>query len=259
MQDDGTDSQTYTFTNLPITTADTSVEKITYSVYFKGYTDCKGTYRAIKDTAASSGEIQGATSSAYDDAVFSIYRYAINNFATGAAAADYSGVISLDHDLITTGDDLKFSIQWSDMQDNDGKRPDAVTLVLYANGLKVKDHPLHNSGTGVVSASPSICTVNKDNTVWTYVWQDYQKYSNGKAIDYTVAVLNNDEKTKFNANGYTTTYLNSTNEAVGAPQGAIISRPIDLVDKTVTIHWDDESNRDNLRPESVFITLTAYQ
>lgn len=257
--DDGTDSQTHTFTNLPITTADTSVEKITYSVYFKGYTDCNGTYRAIKDTAASSGEIQGATASTYDDAVYSIYRYAVNNFATGAAASDYSGVISLDHDLITTRDDLKFSIQWDDMQDNDGKRPDAVTLVLYANGLKVKDYPLHNSGTGVVSASPSICSVNKDGTVWTYIWKDYQKYSNGKAIDYTVAVLNNDEKTKFNANGYTTTYLNSTNEAVGAPQGAIISRPIDLVDKTVTIHWDDESNRDNLRPESVFVTLTAYQ
>lgn len=250
---------TYTFTGLPITTADTSVEKITYSVYMIGYTDCDGNYRAIKDTAASSGEIQGATSSNYDDAVYSVYRYAINNFSTGAAASAYSGEISLDHDLITTRDDIQFSIQWEDESDNDGKRPGAVTLVLYANGVPVQQQPLHNSGTGVASASPSNCTVSGNGDVWTYTFKDYQKYNNGAAITYTVAVKNNDGSTTFNANGYTTTYLNSTNPTIGDTDGAIISRDIELVDKTVKIVWDDESNRDNQRPEDVTVTLTAYQ
>lgn len=256
---DGNDTQTYTFTDLPITTADTSVEKITYSVYLKGYTDCNGTYREIKDTAASSGEIQGSTSSSFDDAVYSIYRYAINNFTTGATAASYSGAIYLDHDLITTRDDLKFSIQWDDEYDNDGMRPKAVTLVLYANGVKVQDVPLHNTGTGVVSASPAVCTVNEKGDVWTYTFQDYQKYHEGQAIEYTIAVVNDDQQGKFNQNGYTTKYLNSENDAVGDRNGAIISRPIDRVDKTVTIHWDDNSNRDKLRPDTVAVTLTAYQ
>ena len=94
-------------------------------------------------------------------------------------ASEYSGTISLDHDLITTGDDVQFSIQWDDQSNNDGVRPSAVTLVLYANGLKVADHPLHNSGTGIVSVSPSNCDVSEDGNVWTYTFKDYQKYTDG--------------------------------------------------------------------------------
>ena len=257
--DDGADTQTHTFPGLPITTADSSVEKITYSVFMLGYTDADGTYREIKDTSAGSGEIVGSTASKYDDAVSTTYRYAINNYTTGAAAAAYSGAIYLDHNLITTDEDIKFSIQWEDESDNDGKRPSAVTLVLYADGVAVQNQPLHNSGTGVVSASPSVCDVSDDGDIWTYIWKDYQKYNNGAAIRYTTAVTNNDQQTKFNSNGYATQYLNSVNEAVGDENGAIITRAVELVDKTVTVRWDDESNRDKLRPETVTVTLTAYQ
>ena len=253
------DEQTVTFTDLPITTADSSVEKITYKVFMIGYTDSDGTYREIKDTAATSGELIGSSASDYDDTTSTVYRYAINTYTTGAAAAEYSGTISLDHDLITTGDDVQFSIQWDDQSNNDGVRPSAVTLVLYANGLKVADHPLHNSGTGVVSVSPSNCDVSDDGNVWTYTFKDYQKYTGGQAIDYTVAVTNDDQVTTFNGNGYSTKYLNSANPAIGDAHGAIISRDIELTTKTVTVEWDDESNRDNLRPETITVTLSAYQ
>lgn len=60
---------------------------------------------------------------------------------TGATAAEYSGSIFLDHNVITTGDDIQFSIQREDESDNDGKRPGAVTLVLYADEIKVKGYP----------------------------------------------------------------------------------------------------------------------
>ena len=59
--------------------------------------------------------------------------------------------------------------------------------------------------------------------------------------------------------GYYTEYLDGSQNVVGHKNGAIISREIELVDKTVTINWDDESNRDNQRPEKVTVTLTAYQ
>lgn len=255
----GADEQTVTFTDLPITTADSSVEKITYKVFMIGYTDSDGTYREIKDTAATSGELIGSSASDYDDTTSTVYRYAINTYTTGATASEYSGTISLDHDLITTGDDVQFSIQWDDQSNNDGVRPSAVTLVLYANGLKVADHPLHNSGTGIVSVSPSNCDVSEDGNVWTYTFKDYQKYTDGQAIDYTVAVTNDDQATAYNENGYSTKYLNSTNPAIGDATGAIISRDIELTNKTVTVQWDDESNRDNLRPETITVTLTAYQ
>ena len=46
---------------------------------------------------------------------------------------------------------------------------------------------------------------------------------------------------------------------MGDRNGAIISRDIKLVDKTVTIKWDDDSNRDKIRPDTVAVTLYAYQ
>lgn len=100
---DGNDTQTYTFTDLPITTSDSSVEKITYKLIFLGWTDSDGVYREIHDTEASSGEIEGSSGSDYDDTVSTVYKYAINNYVTG-----YAGYIKLDHNLITTGDDIAF-------------------------------------------------------------------------------------------------------------------------------------------------------
>ncbi len=56
-----------------------------------------------------------------------------------------------------------------------------------------------------------------------------------------------------------TKYLSSKNDPTGDENGAIISRDIVLTDKTVSVYWDDESNRDNTRPETVGIKLTAYE
>ena len=130
---------------------------------------------------------------------------------------------------------------------------------LYANGQRVKGLLGHNSGTGVVSANPAVCTVSNDGNVWTYTWRNYQKYLNGKAITYTTTVTNDDQATKYNENNYTTKYLNSADDPTGDENGAIISRDVELMDKTVSVYWDDESNRDNTRPESVDVKLTAYE
>ena len=174
IRDSGKDEQSFTFTELPITTANASTDKITYKLVFLGYNDAESIYRSIDDTAATSGTIEGSTASRYDDAVSTKYTYAINNYV-----ALYTSYIKLDHSLITTGDDVKFSVQWDDDSNNDGVRPRAVTLNLYANGQRVKDLLGHNSGTGVVSANPAVCTVSDDGNVWTYTWRNYQKYLKG--------------------------------------------------------------------------------
>ena len=77
--------------------------------------------------------------------------------------------------------------------------------------------------------------------------------SEGSGVTYTTTVTNDDQVTKFNLNNYTTKYLNSANEPTGDENGAIISRDVELVDKTVSVYWDDESNRDDSRPETVDI------
>ena len=70
---DGQDEQSFTFTELPITTANASTDKITYKLVFLGYNDAESIYRSIDDTAATSGTIEGSTASRYDDAVSTIY------------------------------------------------------------------------------------------------------------------------------------------------------------------------------------------
>jgi len=255
----------HTFTNLPITTSDSSVEEITYDIYMISYTDAKGNTHEIRDTAATSGEITVATMSEADTAISSTYQYGINNYMTrGPESRNYAGKITFDYGLITTGTDIKFTMQWDDDSNRDGQRPGAVRLILLADGQPVQADTDHNANTGIVDVNPGMCEVSPDGNTWTYTFEDYQKYRNGKAIEYSVAVVNDgtgryDYATnKFNAKGYTTTYITDKN-ASSDPAGAIISRPIEKVNKTISVRWDDEQNRDGFRPSSVIVNLYAYQ
>lgn len=265
----------HTFEGLPITTSDASVEEITYSVYLISYVDQDGVTHEIIDTGATSGEITVSTPSDADTAVFTTYRYGINNYMTTPSGTTdgnhenpqennrlYAGKISFNHDLITTGDDIQFTMQWKDDSNNDGQRPQGVTLILLANGEVVSGRPDHNFGTGFVTVSPAMCDVSADGNTWTYTFKDYQKYDNkGERIDYTVRVVNDNGDVNdiaFDANGYTAEYL--TGDAYkGDPNGVILSRASEIDDYTVDIVWDDELNRDGLRPESVTVVLKAYQ
>lgn len=72
--DIGNDVWVHQFTGLPITTSDSSVEEITYSIYMMSYEDSKGNVHEIHDTAASSGEIIVATASEEDTSVSTTYK-----------------------------------------------------------------------------------------------------------------------------------------------------------------------------------------
>ena len=43
--------------------------------------------------------------------------------AGGGESGNYYSIITFDHSLITTGDDIKFVMRWDDDGDNDGMRP----------------------------------------------------------------------------------------------------------------------------------------
>lgn len=254
------------FEGLDITTSESSVEEITYSIYIKSYTDIDGHYYEIGDTAATSGLLTMAAVSNADTAVWAEYRYGINNYMTDDHSYDdgfvdnegsqlqlnnrlYAGKISFSHDLITTGNDIQFTIEWDDDSDNDGIRPGAVQLTLYANGKPVKEYPLHNSYTGFVSVSQGMCDVSRDGDVWTYTFKDYQKYDQGKPIEYTVSIKP--------VAGYETLYLGGNVPA--DPNGVRMYHSLETTKKTVVIHWDDELNRDGQRPPYVEVELVAYQ
>lgn len=266
----------YTFTGLPISDNDSSLQKRTYGIVFLGYTDIRGTYREIKAPAldGQEGEITMAAPSTADamQGTWTTYQYGVNNFGLSSVSpsqGEYDTTITYDHALITTQDDIQFNILWDDMGDNDGVRPESVRLVLYANGKPVSEWTeadgYHNAQTGEVVIHENDCTVSEDGNSWTYIFPDYQRYLDGQYIKYTVAVKNLlDKDTTFNENGYTLVYDNhpdedSANVPEGDPDGCVISRPIERNDVNWKIVWDDENNRDGQRPDHVSLQLLAYQ
>ena len=117
---------------------------------------------------------------------------------------------------------------WVDSDDQDGKRPEAITVKLLANGT--------DTGKTLV--------LNETNN-WTDSFTDLDKFANGEKIEYTVEEIKVDGYdiaiTGNAANGYTIT--NSHTPGVVAVAGS----------KT----WDDNRNQDGARPESITINLLA--
>ena len=113
---------------------------------------------------------------------------------------------------------------WDDAEDQDGKRPESITINLLADGTKVDSK-----------------TVTPDaNGSWKWSFDHLAEYKNKKKIVYTIT---EDEVTGYTTevNGYnvTNTYTPELTTISGA--------------KT----WDDNKDQDGLRPTSIHIQLLA--
>ena len=113
---------------------------------------------------------------------------------------------------------------WNDANNQDGKRPESITVILLANGTEKTRQAVTADEVGN----------------WTYTFKDLPKYANGQEITYTVA---EEEVTD-----YTTTYdgSNITNSYTPGKTSA-----------TVTKIWNDAENQDGKRPESITVSLLA--
>ncbi|MDO5346652.1 MAG: Cna B-type domain-containing protein, partial [Lachnospiraceae bacterium] len=113
---------------------------------------------------------------------------------------------------------------WNDNNNQDGKRPESITINLLANGEE-KD-----SKTVTPDASGN----------WSWSFTDLPKYENGEEIEYTItedAVAGyTSEVTGYDV---TNSYTPETTEVSGS--------------KT----WNDNNNQDGKRPESITINLLA--
>ena len=119
---------------------------------------------------------------------------------------------------------------WEDEEDQDGVRPETVEVQLYANG----------EAYGEAVALKADAEGN-----WTYTWKDLYANENGKAIKYTVKEVNTDAK-------YTESYSEDTFTITN-------THSVAKTEKTVTKVWDDDDNRDGIRPESVTVNLLANE
>ena len=113
---------------------------------------------------------------------------------------------------------------WDDADDQDGKRPEEITVNLLKNGAKFKS----------VTVKP-----DADGN-WKYEFTNLDKYENGKEIKYTVTE-DTVKDYNFSSEGY-----NIKNSYT--PKETSV---------TVTKRWNDSNDKDKLRPESIKVQLYA--
>lgn len=109
---------------------------------------------------------------------------------------------------------------WDDNNNQDGIRPNSITINLLANGKEVKE------------------TVINTNTNSTFKFTNLPKYENGKEIEYRI--------TEDYVEGYTTTIdnYNITNKHIP-----------ETTQKTVTKVWEDGNDTDKIRPDEITVEL----
>lgn len=142
---------------------------------------------------------------------------------TGSASEGF--VITNTHDVTKTSIDVKKT--WHDNDNQDGIRPDSITVVLLANGVEAATFDL-----------------SADNN-WTGNFANLDEFKEGHRINYTVQEVE--------VTGYTGTISGNTED------GFVLTNTheAEKVSIHVTKTWDDAHNQDGVRPESVSFRLIA--
>ncbi|MDX8045505.1 Cna B-type domain-containing protein [Gracilibacillus sp. S3-1-1] len=137
---------------------------------------------------------------------------------TGNAENGYVITNTYEPELI----DLAGTKTWDDADNQDGKRPDSITVCLLANGEEVKDIEV---------------TAEMD---WEFAFTDLPKFANGEEINYTIQE-NGVENYSTEIDG-----MDITNSYT--PEQTSIN---------VVKSWEDANNQDGKRPDSITVNLQA--
>ena len=113
---------------------------------------------------------------------------------------------------------------WDDGNNQDGKRPESITVNLFANGEKIDSKEVKADAEGN----------------WKYSFKNLPKYANGEPIIYTV--------TEDTVTDYTTEVTGTTIINKYQPGKTSIS---------VIKAWEDGNNQDGLRPTDIKVQLYA--
>ena len=113
---------------------------------------------------------------------------------------------------------------WDDGDNQDGKRPESITVNLFANGEKIDSKAVKADAEGN----------------WKYSFKNLPKYANGQLISYTVT---EDAVPEYTAEISGTTIINKYQ-----PGKTSIS---------VVKAWEDGNNQDGLRPTDIKVQLYA--
>ena len=128
-----------------------------------------------------------------------------------------------------TPEKTQVSVQkvWNDANNQDGKRPESITVNLYADGKFV--------------AAATLVEVDG----WSWTFTNLAKYADGKLVIYTVEEVS--------VRGYTTAVSGN------AAEGFVITNSYTPEKTQVSVQkvWNDANNQDGIRPTSVTVKLLA--
>ncbi|URZ88041.1 Cna B-type domain-containing protein [Floricoccus penangensis] len=141
-------------------------------------------------------------------------------YESNLVVKDNKVTITNSHDVELT--DVKGSKTWSDKDNQDGKRPDSITIHLLADGKEVSSK-----------------TVTSQSN-WKYEFTDLPKYNKGKEIEYVVSE-------------------DAVKDYISTRKGHDLTNSYTpgKTNYTVSKAWDDNNNQDGLRPKSIKVQLFA--
>ena len=153
--------------------------------------------------------------------VYTIEEVEVNGYST-VVTGDASTVFTVTNSHTPATTEVSGSKTWDDKEDQDGKRPDSITIRLYADGKQV-----------------DAVTVTAEND-WKWSFKNLPEYENGSKITYTI--------TEDTVPGYTTNVdgFNVTNSYTPGKTSV-----------TVTKAWNDAGDQDGLRPAEITVKLLA--
>ena len=141
-----------------------------------------------------------------------------NSVITGDIATGFTITNSHTPETIT----LSGAKTWDDADNQDGKRPDSITIRLYADGEQ---------------AEVVIVTAEDD---WTWAFENLPKYAIGSEIHYTITEdVISDYQSEIDGMDVTNRY---TPGRINIP---------------VTKNWQDQDDADGIRPDSITVKLYA--
>lgn len=159
-----------------------------------------------------------------EEVTYTVTEDEIEGYETEGSPAEDHGTITNTHEPEAI--DIDVEKVWV------GPAGDAVTVTLYADG----------------SATDKTLELNEDNE-WKGSFTDLPKYEAGEEIEYSVV---EDGVSGVDADKYDTTITGDAENGF-----TITNTNTETVDVEVTKVWDDDSNRDGVRPDDLELTLNG--
>ena len=144
-----------------------------------------------------------------------------------------------DYDIINTHTpeviSFKVTKEWLDNNNQDGIRPDSITVKLYRNGIYYKQ-----------------TTISASNN-WTYTFENLPKYNKGEPIIYEIV--------ESEVKGYVSDIKDSVTASKEnnniASLTLVNTHEVEKKDLKVTKIWEDNNNKSNTRPDSISVNIFA--